>query len=99
MPEGNPTDPTSAGSLTRIGVLAGGDEGGVRGEPMPRVESMSTEDKPADEAAEMKRKFKEALDKKNAKHRDGEAHLDGDSAVHGTHGAVQTKREFRRKSG
>ena len=32
-------------------------------------------------------------------HRDGEAHLDGDSPVHGTHGAVQTKREFRRKSG
>ena len=47
---------------------------------------------------EMKRKFKEALDKKNAHHRDGEAHLDGDSAVHGTHAAV-TKREFRRKSG
>jgi len=47
---------------------------------------------------DMKRKFKEALDKKNARHRDGEAHLDGDSAVHGTHGAM-TKREFRRKSG
>ena len=46
----------------------------------------------------MKRKFKEALDKKNAQHRKGEAHLDGDSQVHGTHGAV-TKREFRRKSG
>ena len=30
---------------------------------------------------EMKRKFREALDKKNARHRDGEAHLDGDSAV------------------
>jgi hypothetical protein len=59
---------------------------------------MSTEDKPTDEATEMKRKFKEALDKKNAQSREGEAHLDGDSAVHGTHGAV-TKREFRRKSG
>jgi len=65
---------------------------------MPRVGSMSTEDKPTEEAAEMKRKFKEALDKKNAQSREGEAHLDGDSAVHGTHGAV-TKREFRRKSG
>ena len=45
---------------------------------------MSTEDKHADAAAsdDMKRKFKEALDKKNAQHRDGEAHLDGDSAVH-----------------
>nr|WP_315268109.1 DUF5302 domain-containing protein [Microbacterium lemovicicum] len=54
----------------------------------------------ADAAApdDMKRKFKEALDKKNATHREGQAHLDGDSAVHGTHGAV-TKREFRRKSG
>ncbi|GEP48213.1 hypothetical protein FVP74_10275 [Microbacterium saccharophilum] len=47
---------------------------------------------------DVKRKFKEALEKKNAQHRKGEAHLDGDSAVHGTHGAV-TKREFRRKSG
>ena len=44
------------------------------------------------------KRFKEALDKKNAQHRKGEAHLDGDSQVHGTHGAV-TKREFRRKSG
>lgn len=47
---------------------------------------------------DLKRKFKEALDKKNAQQRGGEAHLDGDSAVHGTHGAM-TKREFRRKSG
>lgn len=46
----------------------------------------------------MKRKFKEALDKKNAHHRGGEAHMDGDSAVQGTHSAV-TKREFRRKTG
>ena len=56
-----------------------------------------SEDK-ANSSEEMKRKFKEALDKKNAQHRKGEAHLDGDSQVHGTHGAV-TKREFRRKSG
>ncbi|MFD5225199.1 DUF5302 domain-containing protein [Microbacterium sp. NPDC058342] len=47
---------------------------------------------------EMKRKFREALDKKNAQQRGGEAHLDGDSAVHSTH-APQMKREFRRKSG
>ena len=61
---------------------------------------MSTDEKPQESAAdEQKRKFKEALDKKNSKHREGEAHLDGDSTVHGTHGPVQTKREFRRKSG
>ena len=60
---------------------------------------MSTDDTAASAASDdLKRKFKEALDKKNAQHRSGEAHLDGDSAVHGTHTAV-TKREFRRKSG
>ncbi|WP_203582205.1 DUF5302 domain-containing protein [Microbacterium hibisci] len=60
---------------------------------------MSTDEKPASAASdEMKRKFKEALEKKNANHRQGEAHMDADSAIHGTHGAV-TKREFRRKSG
>lgn len=65
----------------------------------PSVGVMSTDEKPAGAASdEMKRKFKEALDKKNAQTREGEAHLDGDSAIHGTHGAV-TKREFRRKSG
>lgn len=60
---------------------------------------MSDEEKTADAASDdMKRKFREALEKKNAQSRKGEAHLDGDSSVHGTHGAV-TKREFRRKSG
>lgn len=60
---------------------------------------MSHEQNPAGAASDdMKRKFREALEKKNAHHRKGEAHLDGDSAVHGTHAAV-TKREFRRKSG
>lgn len=60
---------------------------------------MSTEDTAGAAASDdLKRKFKEALEKKNAHHRTGEAHLDGNSSVHGTHGAV-TKREFRRKSG
>ncbi|MDR6868652.1 hypothetical protein J2Y69_003276 [Microbacterium resistens] len=58
---------------------------------------MSTEDSPTP-SEELKRKFKEALEKKNAKSRGGEAHLDGDSAVHATP-APPTKREFRRKSG
>lgn len=60
---------------------------------------MSTHDNAQSSGAEeMKRKFKEALDKKNARQRDGEAHLDGTSAIHGQH-AAQTRREFRRKSG
>ena len=63
-----------------------------------RLTGMSTEEGAASSAEEMKRKFKEALEKKNAQHRTGEAHLDGDSAVHGA-AAPQTRREFRRKSG
>ncbi len=61
---------------------------------------MSTEEKPAGAASdEMKRKFKAALDKKNAQHRSGESHLDGESVVHEAHGPASQKREFRRKSG
>lgn len=59
---------------------------------------MSTEETPG-APEEMKRKFREALDKKNANRRSGEAHLDGDSAVHSAHRAAGGKREFRRKSG
>ncbi len=90
-------DPTSGG----------GDDAGrtaltglARPSRVPRVEDMSTEqeshDAPSDE---MKRKFREALDKKNAANRTGEAHLDGESVVHGAHGQAGRKREFRRKSG
>jgi len=61
---------------------------------------MSTEDPtPAAASDDVKRKFKEALEKKNAKHRDGEAHLNGESSVQATHGPASVKREFRRKSG
>lgn len=60
---------------------------------------MSTDDTAPESASdEVKRKFREALDAKNAHHRAGEAHLDGESAIHHTHAAM-TKREFRRKSG
>lgn len=58
---------------------------------------MSTEENTS-ASDEMKRKFKEALDKKNAQHRNGEAHLERDSGIQGTHAAA-TKREFRRKTG
>ncbi|MCI2958951.1 DUF5302 domain-containing protein [Agromyces atrinae] len=49
---------------------------------------------------EMKRKFREALDrKKKNQEGKGEAHLDGESAIHNAQGPVDHKREFRRKSG
>lgn len=62
---------------------------------------MSTQDNTAGAASDdVKRKFREALEKKNAQHRAGEAHLDGDSAVHPTSGPAGGKRDFsRRKSG
>jgi len=54
----------------------------------PAVES------PADEN---KRKFREALDAKKARH--GEDHLDAGQAPGHAHGRVETKRTFRRKTG
>jgi len=50
---------------------------------------------------ETKRKFREALERKNnaAKAREGESHLDGTSGAQHTHGPADHKREFRRKSG
>jgi len=54
---------------------------------------------PGTASDEVKRKFREALEKKNAQQRDGQSHLDGQSAVHEPHGRAGHKREFRRKSG
>ncbi|MBF6214444.1 DUF5302 domain-containing protein [Nocardia puris] len=51
-------------------------------------------------ADEVKRKFREALERKNAHHaQSGGAHLDGHSKANGPHNAASHKREFRRKSG
>lgn len=61
---------------------------------------MSDDDTAAGAASdEMKRKFREALDKKNARQAGGQAHLNGQGAVHEPHGRAGHKREFRRKSG
>ncbi|HPT95676.1 MAG TPA: DUF5302 domain-containing protein [Microbacteriaceae bacterium] len=48
---------------------------------------------------DVKRKFREALEKKNNSQRKGEAHLEGSSGAQGVHGPAGHKREFRRKSG
>jgi hypothetical protein len=59
------------------------------------------DDKPAETSPseETKRKFREALERKKQNAQNGPAHLNGESAIHGTHGAIGNKREFRRKSG
>lgn len=52
-----------------------------------------------DEADDVKARFKEALDRKQGRHRNERLHPDGDSALHEPHGRSGGKREFRRKSG
>jgi hypothetical protein len=46
-----------------------------------------------------KKKFREALEKKNAKSAGGSAHKDGGNKQPKAHGPVENRREFRRKSG
>ena len=60
----------------------------------PETSPPSTDESPADET---KRKFREALAAKKARH--GEDHLDGGQNPGHAHGRVETKRTFRRKTG
>ena len=48
---------------------------------------------------DVKKKFREALDRKNAQHNPTVDHKDGRSKVQSTHGPADHKRDFRRKSG
>jgi hypothetical protein len=48
---------------------------------------------------ETKRKFREALERKNAKSSGGSAHKDGGVKQPRKHGPIENRREFRRKSG
>jgi hypothetical protein len=48
---------------------------------------------------ETKRKFREALDRKMAKSSGGSDHKDGGGKQSRTHGPLENRREFRRKSG
>ncbi|MFI9407503.1 DUF5302 domain-containing protein [Nocardia sp. NPDC052316] len=66
-------------------------------EPDSSPSSSNTEGTSADE---LKRKFKEALDRKNQHTARTADHLDGRSkGANATHGSASHKREFRRKSG
>ena len=46
-----------------------------------------------------KRKFREALEKKNAQSAGGADHRDGGNKQPQAHGPLENRREFRRKSG
>jgi len=60
---------------------------------------MSSDEKPAAASEDVKRKFREALERKKQQSQDRPAHLEGESAVHEAHNKAGGKREFRRKSG
>lgn len=61
------------------------------GATVPRMADTGNDD--------VKRKFREALERKNEKNKNAENHLDGRSKVGGVHTRADHKREFRRKSG
>jgi hypothetical protein len=49
---------------------------------------------------EVKRKFREALDRKNQAHAEGQSSGSQDTGkIHGAHGPAASRRNFRRKSG
>lgn len=52
-----------------------------------------------DKADDVKRKFREALDRKKNKDNNAVEHKDGRSKVGDAHGPLGGKRDFRRKSG
>jgi hypothetical protein len=60
----------------------------------------SENDQPEAEGAEdVKRKFREALERKQAANTQRGSHADASSKVHDSHGRAGSKRQFRRKSG
>jgi Family of unknown function (DUF5302) len=81
--------------------------------PMARPEPQPAGDAPEDGAPEAgaavaapagesdaKRRFREALERKNAKHHgSGSTGGAGDSKVHSAHGPAAQQKQFRRKSG
>ncbi len=79
-------------------------EAGVKqGEPELVTEAPTAQDDGDHEKQdmdEMKRKFREALDRKNQAHAEGQSSGSQDTGkIHGAHGPAASRRNFRRKSG
>jgi len=63
---------------------------------------MSGTSEPADTpepAEDVRTRFREALERKQAKAKARETHADGSSKIHEAHGPAAARRTFRRKSG
>lgn len=70
-------------------------------QPWQTVHMSSEEQNASSAAEETKRKFREALERKQkaASRGKGESHLDGQGAANRSQGPASHQREFRRKSG
>ncbi|QBJ95155.1 hypothetical protein ERC79_03655 [Rhodococcus sp. ABRD24] len=66
---------------------------------MSESDRTSSEAGHGSDADDVKRRFREALDRKNQRHGNSSGHLDGQSKIHSAHRSADHKREFRRKSG
>ena len=82
------------------------EQSGAEASPAPKATPEAAEEEaspPHAEAAkpdidEMKRKFREALERKRGSHASAEG-ADHTGKVHGSHGPEASRRSFRRKSG
>ncbi len=63
----------------------------------PAAEAAASGSASADD--DVKRRYREALDRKQAGQSGGGGHAEGDSKVHEAHGPAKSQRTFRRKAG
>ena len=62
-------------------------------------EPADTQDDGETPREDVRERFRQALERKQAKAKSGENHADGSSQIHDTHGPAASRRTFRRKSG
>jgi Family of unknown function (DUF5302) len=104
-PSGSP-ERGSAANRVRTGQRAVAGKPGAAGQharaPEPggagKQARAATQDGAGSDFDDLKRKFREALDRKRAAHASAEGAQDT-GKVHGSHGPATSRREFRRKSG
>ena len=77
---------------------AGAQSGGEASPASEITEAAETEAPPKPDLDDMKRKFREALERKRGSHASTEG-VDNTGKVHGSHGPAASRRSFRRKSG
>lgn len=66
---------------------------------MPETPEPAADEATEQEEVDVKERFREALERKQARTRSGQEHADARSKVQDAHGPASAKRTFRRKSG